>query len=168
MSLTLQEQLNNLMTVLRKTQPHFVRCIIPNERKEAGKVPPTTPPKHLCSKNTKLISLYTQHACSQSKSVHLLYTRMLTVLSFPILLTTRMLTTYSSLSLTKCTPRSLLPPRNTTFMFTQPYSHSPSHSLTANKRGTHTTHSLIHSYIAQINTHASSYHSYQNASPCQP
>ncbi|KAG0724681.1 Myosin-3 [Chionoecetes opilio] len=34
----LAEQLKNLMTVLRKTSPHFVRCIIPNEVKEAGKV----------------------------------------------------------------------------------------------------------------------------------
>ncbi|MPC33268.1 Myosin heavy chain, muscle [Portunus trituberculatus] len=32
-----QEQLNNLMTVLRSTAPHFIRCIIPNEVKAAGK-----------------------------------------------------------------------------------------------------------------------------------
>ncbi|XP_031778801.1 myosin heavy chain, muscle isoform X7 [Nasonia vitripennis] len=31
-----KEQLNNLMTTLRATQPHFVRCIIPNELKQAG------------------------------------------------------------------------------------------------------------------------------------
>lgn len=31
-----REQLNNLMTTLRATQPHFVRCIIPNELKQAG------------------------------------------------------------------------------------------------------------------------------------
>jgi myosin heavy subunit len=31
-----QEQLNNLMTTLRSTQPHFVRCIIPNELKQPG------------------------------------------------------------------------------------------------------------------------------------
>ncbi|XP_076246108.1 myosin heavy chain isoform X11 [Calliopsis andreniformis] len=31
-----REQLNNLMTTLRATQPHFVRCIIPNEMKQAG------------------------------------------------------------------------------------------------------------------------------------
>nr|XP_026492055.1 myosin heavy chain, muscle isoform X4 [Vanessa tameamea] len=31
-----REQLNNLMTTLRSTQPHFVRCIIPNELKQAG------------------------------------------------------------------------------------------------------------------------------------
>ncbi|XP_026481136.1 myosin heavy chain, muscle-like isoform X11 [Ctenocephalides felis] len=31
-----KEQLNNLMTTLRSTQPHFVRCIIPNELKQAG------------------------------------------------------------------------------------------------------------------------------------
>ncbi|XP_074106336.1 myosin heavy chain isoform X2 [Cotesia typhae] len=31
-----KEQLNNLMTTLRATQPHFVRCIIPNEMKQAG------------------------------------------------------------------------------------------------------------------------------------
>ncbi|CAF4907743.1 unnamed protein product [Pieris macdunnoughi] len=31
-----REQLNNLMATLRSTQPHFVRCIIPNELKQAG------------------------------------------------------------------------------------------------------------------------------------
>lgn len=31
-----REQLNNLMTTLRSTSPHFVRCIIPNELKQAG------------------------------------------------------------------------------------------------------------------------------------
>ncbi|KYB26156.1 Myosin heavy chain, muscle-like Protein [Tribolium castaneum] len=31
-----REQLNNLMTTLRSTQPHFVRCIIPNELKQPG------------------------------------------------------------------------------------------------------------------------------------
>ncbi|XP_069185673.1 myosin heavy chain, muscle isoform X27 [Procambarus clarkii] len=31
-----REQLNNLMTVLRSTAPHFIRCIIPNEIKAAG------------------------------------------------------------------------------------------------------------------------------------
>ncbi|XP_077527313.1 myosin heavy chain isoform X6 [Haemaphysalis longicornis] len=31
-----REQLNKLMTTLRSTQPHFVRCIIPNETKSAG------------------------------------------------------------------------------------------------------------------------------------
>ncbi|XP_041779743.1 myosin heavy chain, muscle isoform X26 [Anopheles merus] len=33
-----KEQLNNLMTTLKSTQPHFVRCIIPNEMKTAGVV----------------------------------------------------------------------------------------------------------------------------------
>ena len=33
-----QEQLNNLMETLRQTQPHFVRCIIPNHEKKAGKI----------------------------------------------------------------------------------------------------------------------------------
>jgi myosin heavy chain 6/7 len=28
--------LNNLMATLRSTQPHFVRCIIPNELKQPG------------------------------------------------------------------------------------------------------------------------------------
>lgn len=36
-SLSLQENLNKLMTNLRSTQPHFVRCIIPNETKTPGK-----------------------------------------------------------------------------------------------------------------------------------
>ncbi|XP_076765690.1 myosin heavy chain isoform X30 [Xylocopa sonorina] len=31
-----REQLNNLMATLRATQPHFVRCIIPNEMKQPG------------------------------------------------------------------------------------------------------------------------------------
>ncbi|XP_024080477.1 myosin heavy chain, muscle isoform X17 [Cimex lectularius] len=31
-----KEQLNNLMTTLKSTQPHFVRCIIPNELKQPG------------------------------------------------------------------------------------------------------------------------------------
>ncbi|KAK4873785.1 hypothetical protein RN001_013145 [Aquatica leii] len=33
-----REQLNNLMTTLRATQPHFVRCIIPNELKQPGMI----------------------------------------------------------------------------------------------------------------------------------
>ena len=32
-----KEQVENLMSTLRKTSPHFVRCIVPNENKEAGK-----------------------------------------------------------------------------------------------------------------------------------
>ena len=31
-----KEQVENLMATLRKTFPHFIRCIIPNENKEAG------------------------------------------------------------------------------------------------------------------------------------
>ncbi|XP_044003233.1 myosin heavy chain, muscle isoform X1 [Aphidius gifuensis] len=31
-----KDQLNNLMTTLKATQPHFVRCIIPNEMKQPG------------------------------------------------------------------------------------------------------------------------------------
>ncbi|XP_023175398.1 myosin heavy chain, muscle isoform X17 [Drosophila hydei] len=33
-----KEQLNSLMSILRSTQPHFVRCIIPNEMKQPGVV----------------------------------------------------------------------------------------------------------------------------------
>uniref|UniRef100_T1GWF3 Myosin motor domain-containing protein n=1 Tax=Megaselia scalaris TaxID=36166 RepID=T1GWF3_MEGSC len=33
-----REQLNQLMTILKSTQPHFVRCIIPNEMKQPGVV----------------------------------------------------------------------------------------------------------------------------------
>merc|ERR1719457_84242 len=33
-----REQLNKLMTNLRNTKPHFVRCIIPNEKKKSGEV----------------------------------------------------------------------------------------------------------------------------------
>uniref|UniRef100_A0A8D3BJV1 Myosin-7B n=1 Tax=Scophthalmus maximus TaxID=52904 RepID=A0A8D3BJV1_SCOMX len=36
----LQENLNKLMTNLRSTQPHFVRCIIPNETKTPGIMDP--------------------------------------------------------------------------------------------------------------------------------
>lgn len=36
-SLIPQENLNKLMTNLRSTHPHFVRCIIPNETKTPGK-----------------------------------------------------------------------------------------------------------------------------------
>lgn len=32
-----QENLNKLMTNLRSTHPHFVRCLIPNETKTPGK-----------------------------------------------------------------------------------------------------------------------------------
>ena len=32
-----REQVGNLMETLNKTSPHFIRCIIPNEDKEAGK-----------------------------------------------------------------------------------------------------------------------------------
>lgn len=35
--MTPQENLNKLMTNLRSTHPHFVRCIIPNETKTPGK-----------------------------------------------------------------------------------------------------------------------------------
>ena len=34
----LQEQLNKLMTTLKSTHPHFIRCIIPNEIKTGGTV----------------------------------------------------------------------------------------------------------------------------------
>ncbi|KAI8592444.1 myosin head, motor domain-containing protein [Geranomyces variabilis] len=33
-----KEQLNSLMTTLYSTEPHFVRCIIPNEEKKSGKL----------------------------------------------------------------------------------------------------------------------------------
>uniref|UniRef100_A0AAZ3PLF1 Myosin-9 n=1 Tax=Oncorhynchus tshawytscha TaxID=74940 RepID=A0AAZ3PLF1_ONCTS len=35
-----KEQLSNLMTTLRNTNPNFVRCIIPNHEKKAGKLEP--------------------------------------------------------------------------------------------------------------------------------
>lgn len=33
-----KEQLNKLMITLRNTNPNFVRCIIPNHEKRAGKI----------------------------------------------------------------------------------------------------------------------------------
>lgn len=35
-SMLYRESLNTLMTMLHKTHPHFVRCIIPNELKRSG------------------------------------------------------------------------------------------------------------------------------------
>ncbi|CAJ0577863.1 unnamed protein product, partial [Mesorhabditis spiculigera] len=35
-SMLYRESLNNLMTMLHKTHPHFIRCIIPNEKKMSG------------------------------------------------------------------------------------------------------------------------------------
>ncbi|VBB27201.1 unnamed protein product, partial [Acanthocheilonema viteae] len=35
-SMMYRESLNNLMTTLNKTFPHFIRCIIPNEKKQSG------------------------------------------------------------------------------------------------------------------------------------
>lgn len=35
---TYRDQLNNLMTTLNSTSPHFVRCIIPNHEKRAGRI----------------------------------------------------------------------------------------------------------------------------------
>uniref|UniRef100_A0A183U179 Myosin motor domain-containing protein n=1 Tax=Toxocara canis TaxID=6265 RepID=A0A183U179_TOXCA len=35
-SMVYRESLNNLMTMLYKTHPHFIRCIIPNEKKKSG------------------------------------------------------------------------------------------------------------------------------------
>merc|ERR1739838_858277 len=35
-----REQPSKLMTNLRNTKPHFVRCIIPNEKKKCGEVEP--------------------------------------------------------------------------------------------------------------------------------
>lgn len=35
-SMMYRESLNNLMTMLHLTHPHFIRCIIPNEQKKSG------------------------------------------------------------------------------------------------------------------------------------
>ncbi|MFH4975662.1 hypothetical protein AB6A40_002371 [Gnathostoma spinigerum] len=35
-SMMYRESLNNLMSMLHKTHPHFIRCIIPNEKKKSG------------------------------------------------------------------------------------------------------------------------------------
>ena len=35
-SMMYRESLNKLMTMLHKTHPHFIRCIIPNEKKASG------------------------------------------------------------------------------------------------------------------------------------
>ncbi|KAI6223717.1 hypothetical protein M3Y99_01432700 [Aphelenchoides fujianensis] len=35
-SMMYRESLNNLMTMLYQTHPHFIRCIIPNEKKQSG------------------------------------------------------------------------------------------------------------------------------------
>lgn len=35
-SMLYRESLNNLMTMLNMTHPHFIRCIIPNEKKQSG------------------------------------------------------------------------------------------------------------------------------------
>ena len=37
-SMKYRESLNSLMTMLNKTHPHFVRCLIPNEQKKSGVV----------------------------------------------------------------------------------------------------------------------------------
>ena len=35
-SMMYRESLNNLMSMLHQTHPHFIRCIIPNEQKKSG------------------------------------------------------------------------------------------------------------------------------------
>lgn len=35
-SMIYRESLNNLMNMLYQTHPHFIRCIIPNEKKASG------------------------------------------------------------------------------------------------------------------------------------
>lgn len=35
-SMLYRESLNNLMNMLNTTHPHFIRCIIPNEKKQSG------------------------------------------------------------------------------------------------------------------------------------
>lgn len=37
-SMLYRESLNNLMTMLHSTHPHFIRCIIPNEKKQSGMI----------------------------------------------------------------------------------------------------------------------------------
>ncbi|MFO0006751.1 MAG: hypothetical protein ACK559_37100, partial [bacterium] len=36
-----KEQLNNLMTTLHSTEPHFIRCVVPNTHKQAGVIDST-------------------------------------------------------------------------------------------------------------------------------
>ena len=40
-SMMYRESLNKLMTMLHKTHPHFIRCIIPNEKKKSGMIDAT-------------------------------------------------------------------------------------------------------------------------------
>ena len=40
MSSYFKGQLDDLMTTLYKTQPHFIRCVVPNTHKQPGGVEP--------------------------------------------------------------------------------------------------------------------------------
>lgn len=47
-SMLYRESLNNLMSMLNKTNPHFIRCIIPNEKKQSGLIDASLVLNQLC------------------------------------------------------------------------------------------------------------------------
>ena len=61
-----QEQLNGLMKTLHATQPHFIRCIIPNEFKQSGRFFLQHPPSQIF---VSLFILSLSHSLSLSLSL---------------------------------------------------------------------------------------------------